>query len=98
MTVYMKRNHASAKWLVALIVFLLALGITFTDVYGYTPGNGGGSGNNHNNCDQQNLKPNNPNSPDNPPPTAIPEPTTLLLLGGGLGAMYAVRRWRKTDA
>lgn len=96
MTVYQKNDHASAKWLVALIVFLLALGITFTDVYG-TPGNGNGTGN-HDNNGQQNLKPNNPNTPDNPPPTAIPEPTTLLLLGGGLGAMYAIRRWRKTDA
>ena len=31
-----------------------------------------------------------------PPPTGVPEPTTLVLLGSGLAGMYALRRRRQT--
>ena len=104
MTVYRDKRSQPLKWLVALIVFLLAMGITFSDVSGADPVGAGASG--VQNSDRHQGPPpsgdlstddNGPNNDDPSTPMAIPEPTTLLLLAGGLGAMYAVRRWRKTD-
>lgn len=101
MTVYQKKKTPSLKWLVALIVFLLAMGITFADVYGYTNTTTITKHRGDQPIDHKNVKNSGGSAcqvdADNPPPAAIPEPTTILLLAGGLGAMYAVRRWRKSD-
>lgn len=93
MTVYRQKSSQPLKWLVALVVFGLAMGVTFSDVYGYSgkdkyndntsqtnedTGNSGDGGINENDIDET--------------PTPVPEPSTLLLLAGGLGAMYASRR------
>ena len=91
------------RWLIALVVFLLALGITWTDVYGVQTGGPDVTG--VQSLDATYDDPGSTNRPgdyqqptdsNDPPPTAIPEPTTLILLAGGMGAMYAVRRWRKS--
>ena len=98
MTVYRQKTSQPLKWLVALIVFALAMGVTFTDVYGYDGSSSAGAGNdndnNQNGAGNDNLTTSNDRTGS---PSAIPEPTTLILLGGGLGVLYVVRRWRKKN-
>ena len=107
MTIYKNNPARSLKWLVALIVFLLAMGITWSDVYGYPNSR---SANDTKSFQQVDTK--NSDAPrsfgddygddvtcgNDEPPAAIPEPTTLILLGSGLGTMYMVRRRRNRAA
>lgn len=72
----------SIKWLFALIVFLLAMTITFSDVYGNE------SDNINSSCA------NTSSSIDEQPASVIPETVNLILLGGALSALYVVRRRR----
>jgi len=96
MKLYQRRCTQPLKWLLALVVFLLAMTVTFTDVYGIdknTPpntGNGNKPGEKSGGSNDGLTTGN-----DNPAPTAVPEPGTFILLAGGLGALYAVRRLRK---
>jgi len=98
MTLYKSRPSQPLKWVVALIIFIMAMCITFSDVYG-TPGNGGndvtvtkdGGSSDNSGGSGGNLGTSN----DDPSPVAVPEPSTLLLLAGGLSALYVVRRLRK---
>jgi len=98
MTFYKKKEYHSLKWLLAAIIFILALSVTFSDVYGFTYPNQ--CNNNDNNTDQLDVtvtqsnqcdEPNNNYNPDKPPED-IPEPATILLLAAGLGGMYLKRR------
>lgn len=95
MTLYKRRPGQPLKWLIGLIVFGLAMGITFADVYGYggdgtnsvSDGSVGPSGGTYG--DDNNL------GTSNEDPSAVPEPTTLILLAGGLSALYAARNRNK---
>lgn len=112
MMIYRRNPSQPLKWLVALIIFGLALGVTFDSVDGFNlPGNNSQSSD-QNQVDQSQKPPKSPPQADqtaqvppgdgngitNPPerdpsaPTNVPEPTTLLLLAGGLGAIYLLRR------
>jgi len=133
MTLYRNRTSQPLKWIVALFIFALVMGVTFSDVYaqdhnkggkggkggdnhnggygnnggdhgnggngggsgdhgngggGGNGGNGGGSGDNGGNGDGCGGN-------DNPTPTSVPEPGTLVLLAGGLSALYVSRRNKK---
>jgi hypothetical protein len=93
MTVYRHKQSQPLKWLVALIVFGLAMGVTFSDVYGYS-GDDKGSDYTGQTDDAGADGPNDGvhgNQLDDPP-SPVPEPSTLLLLAGGLSALYASRR------
>lgn len=83
--VYRRPEGQTLKWLLALIVFILVMTMTFDEVFGGDPigrtDNGAGV----------------TQSSDEAAPSAVPEPTTLILLGGGLGALYLARRRRKMN-
>ena len=92
MTFYKKKEHHSLKWLLAAIIFILALSVTFSDVYGFTYPNQ--QNNDVNYTDQSDITITQPNQNEDPdrPPDDIPEPATILLLAAGLGGMYLKRR------
>ncbi len=120
MTLYRSRTSQPLKWIVALFVFALVMGVTFSDVYGQdhhnggkpgdnnfhgdrgknddhngghygnNGGNGGGNNGDHGNGGGGDNGGNGGN--DNPAPSSVPEPGTLILLAGGLSALYVARR------
>ena len=94
MTLYKRRPGQPLKWLIGLIVFGLALGITFTDVYGYGGDTHGANGSGGNGPANGSYNSNTTQTTNNTP-TAVPEPSTLILLAGGIGALYAARRMKK---
>ena len=85
MTLYKHKQSQPLKWLVAIIVFMLAMTITFDSVYG---GDNYTDGTTHPNSDIGNDGSRDSDST----PMPVPEPTTLLLIAGGLSAMYLARR------
>jgi hypothetical protein len=87
MTVYKRKSTQPLKWLLGLVVFILAMTLTFADVYGNETVVGGAADNNTTVSSQD-------NGSTQCPPKPVPEPTTLILLGGGLSAMYLARRKR----
>ena len=103
MTVYRSRASQPLKWIIALMVFALVMGVTFSDVYGMGRDHGGKPGDNHQHGDHHGGNPHNGGGDngggsggnDNPSPTATPEPGTLVLLAGGLSALYVARRMKK---
>jgi hypothetical protein len=87
------------KWIIALLVFMLALGVTFSDVHGFnfvkggTPTGPDGTITSQHAYDMTALTHDvhvtNHHSDD---PPAVPEPTTLILMATGLAGIYLARR------
>ena len=99
MNIYRQSKFRFLRWIIAAIVFILAMTITFTDVYGlnvprYNHGNGNGYNvSEHPVSFAQEITP--PADLSTESPSVVPEPMTLLLMGAGLGALSLVRRRRK---
>jgi len=102
MMIYMRNEKHPFKWLLAFIIFLLVLSVTFDDVYGLYIPPCTENGNSNLNGNAPNLSSSNvgycyypadytnPTEPPNPP--EIPEPATLILMAAGLGAIRLMRR------
>ena len=98
MTLYKHKNTQPLRWLVAIVLFILAMTITFDDVHGFwvTPSNGDGTTTVE--AAPTGMQPSPavnetpvPEHGENTPPE-VPEPATLILLGSGLAAMHLLRK------
>lgn len=90
MNVYKSKPSQPLKYLFALLVFLLIMSITWTEVSGYESGTASVSGD----AAPAHLNSSGNGNASSVPPTAVPEPGTIILLGSGLGAMYLMRKKR----
>lgn len=88
MRVYQQKSEQPLKWVIAAVVFIAVLCWSLSDVYGTEVGSGHGS---QKNCTAENST----YPPPQHVPSAVPEPTTLLLLAVGLGGAAAYRRIKK---
>jgi hypothetical protein len=81
MLIYTRNNGHRVKWILAFVVFVLVMSVTFDDVYGVD-------------TDQQLPDYVDHSSAETPPPPEVPEPTTLILLASGLVALRLMYRKR----
>lgn len=97
MNIYTKRSYNAGKWIIGLIVFILAMTITFSDVHSVNIPPTGKTTQTNNTSDDIQSPPANQVDTDNgdQPITSVPEPTTLILLASGLGVIHLVNRRRK---
>jgi len=79
MMIYVRNNRHRFKWILAFVVFILVLSVTFDDVYGV-------------NTDQQLPDYVDHGSTGTSPPPEVPEPTTLITLASGLVALCLMYR------
>jgi hypothetical protein len=82
------RTEQPLKWLMATLLFCLALGWAMTDVYGDELGGNGQVGN-RSTTESQTYP------PQNSVPSTVPEPTTFALLALGLGGAAVYRKLKK---
>ena len=85
------------KWLVALLVFMLVMGFTTANVFGFNvpPAKFNGSGQDASQTDNYDgtyESPQDPGDSGDDNPESIPEPGTIILLATGLGAAYGAMR------
>ena len=104
MMVYKKSHSQPFKWLLAFVVFILVMSITFSDVYGIqvntSQDNSAEAASTSNEVSFEDVQSTQESStpPDEGPGSStvpVPEPMTLILVAGGLTAIYAARRLRQ---
>ena len=97
MTVYRNKEHVSFKWIIGAIIFILAMTVTFSDVYGFNFPNRQNDqtftgGENSIGC-VVDFEPDGCREYDSEkPPEDIPEPSTIILLAAGLSGLYLKKR------
>ena len=82
MMIYVRNNSYRFKWILAFVVFILMMTVTFDDVYGVD-------------TDQNVSNYADNNSPETSPPPEVPEPATLILLASGLVALRLMYRKKR---
>ena len=89
MTLYKSKQSQPLKFVIALLVFLIAMSLTWSEVSGYENDNTGTT-------DQSTPAVSESPGHDDVAsvPSPVPEPGTLILLGSGLGALYLMRKRR----
>jgi hypothetical protein len=101
MKVYERKAGSPFKWIFAGILFVLAMSFTMTDVYGFNyPYQSGQKPALTLPADQHHTSSSTDGTNSVPPsdnPCAVPEPTTLLLVAGGLG-LAALRKNRQLES
>ena len=97
MRIFHRESSSRGKWIVAGLLFILTMTFSLADVNAFTfPSNPGGSqGKNPppQTTHKQQFDTNRPSrsvTPDRP--SAVPEPTTILLMASGLGGMLLTRK------
>lgn len=100
MRVYAKEQKSVFKWILAIVIFVLAMTITFDEVegIGVPPTDRTISNTDHGQKDVKDydFKPADDTDAnrqqDNNNLTPVPEPTTIILLAAGLGAISLLNR------
>jgi hypothetical protein len=91
MKVYERRAGSPFKWIFAGLVFVLAMTFTMAEVNGFNCPPAGNKddaskqGTVQKNHDGRDGRSDGDHQRVDPPPSAVPEPTTLMLMAAGLG-------------
>ncbi len=96
MVTYRRKEHGTlGKWVLAIIIFILGLTVTFASVDGFEFPKKTKTSTDTVAAQESSppIQPPETTLPDQPQ-DSVPEPATLLLVAAGIGAAYLVRKKR----
>ncbi len=97
MVTYKRKEHGTfGKWVLAIIIFILGLTVTFASVDGFEFPKKSSISTDTTTAAQESSPPVQPPETTLPdqPQDSVPEPATILLVAAGIGAAYLVRKKR----